>query len=746
MKDGQNLSLQAVITGSNGEPLDAWAYTKFRERTPKLTEFTMLYNGKTYDLLAGKQYNLTFILEHFHGAHPFEFRVKYTETDVIESVIITSTRNGRKESLKAVYDTKKDMYVAKGYFNDENHDYVPGIIGVEYQRHTPEKSLEQISEEMDKLSQNPLLRNAEIDVVENQDSHKVLNATFEDCGSLQYVFDSFTALEFIEEYLETYPEEAEPIIRRYLETHPVGSAKSQSEAVGASASGLVGGGVGLIDSLIEYPDTNLTELVIEFFDAASESRAIDENTDIYLKKTKDPNGKISIWRVVIGETNVNGLFREVIMPEAADLYETIITKIIKASGEEGAEILADGFSDMFAVDQFALDLSGSGIGFLEDLYGEGIKLSYTEFTDEDVRKFTDHVKESLENLTCEIIGSALEAAGGFLVGECPPLGLACWAIGHFIGNDYKDNRDLFNNMFTKFDKAFTQLGDRVRSFFKNVFSFTIDPSGYVYAAVTDNRVAGATVTAYWIPYDENDEDYWTQPDESKAVIWDSNEYNQVNPDVTDDLGNYAWDVPEGWWRVEVEKEGYETYTTEWLPVPPPQIDVNINLMSKAVPEIACTDITDSAVVLTFSEYVDPDTLGTLTLTNVQGNSVPFVLAYDHNSTDLNGKVSAKEVSLVFGESYVPSEDFYTVSVNNAESYAGVSFSAAVVVSRVIGDANADGKVNINDVTAIQCHLADVETLTGSIFAADANGDGNVTIEDATHLQMYLAEYDVVLGK
>ena len=125
---------------------------------------------------------------------------------------------------------------------------------------------------------------------------------------------------------------------------------------------------------------------------------------------------------------MNGLYREVIMPEAADLYETIITKMIKASGEEGAEILADGFSDMFAVDQFALDLSGSGIGFLEDLYGEGIKLSYTEFNDEDVRKFTDHVKESLENLTCEIIGSAFEAVGGVLVGECPPLGLACWAI------------------------------------------------------------------------------------------------------------------------------------------------------------------------------------------------------------------------------------------------------------------------------------------------------------------------------
>ena len=64
----------------------------------------------------------------------------------------------------------------------------------------------------------------------------------------------------------------------------------------------------------------------------------------------------------------------------------------------------------------------------------------------------------------------------------------------------------------------------------------------------------------------------------------------------------------------------------------------------------------------------------------------------------------------------------------------------------IGDVNLDGVISIRDVTAIQRHIADLETLSDlQLVAADTNGDGKVTIDDATYLQMYLAEYDVVLG-
>ena len=61
----------------------------------------------------------------------------------------------------------------------------------------------------------------------------------------------------------------------------------------------------------------------------------------------------------------------------------------------------------------------------------------------------------------------------------------------------------------------------------------------------------------------------------------------------------------------------------------------------------------------------------------------------------------------------------------------------------LGDANGDGSVNINDVTAIQAHKAEMSFLTDlQQLAADVNYDGKVDIEDATLMQSYLAEYAV----
>ena len=109
-------------------------------------------------------------------------------------------------------------------------------------------------------------------------------------------------------------------------------------------------------------------------------------------------------------------------------------------------------------------------------------------------------------------------------------------------------------------------------------SFIIDPSGYVYDIATGARLAGVKTTAYHIPYDETP-DFWDRiPAEGKyGTVWNAEEYDQANPLYTDEDGRYAWDVPEGWWRVKYEKDGYETTWSEWLPVPPPQTEVNIGM-------------------------------------------------------------------------------------------------------------------------------------------------------------------------
>ena len=61
-----------------------------------------------------------------------------------------------------------------------------------------------------------------------------------------------------------------------------------------------------------------------------------------------------------------------------------------------------------------------------------------------------------------------------------------------------------------------------------------------------------------------------------------------------------------------------------------------------------------------------------------------------------------------------------------------------------GDANGDGKVDIDDLTRLRRYVAESSTV---IFpGADANGDGTVDIDDLTLLRKFIAEEAVVLGK
>lgn len=62
---------------------------------------------------------------------------------------------------------------------------------------------------------------------------------------------------------------------------------------------------------------------------------------------------------------------------------------------------------------------------------------------------------------------------------------------------------------------------------------------------------------------------------------------------------------------------------------------------------------------------------------------------------------------------------------------------------IIGDANADTKISIKDVTVIQKHIANLDTdIIVNEEIADGNKDGKVNIKDATLIQKYIALFEV----
>ncbi len=98
----------------------------------------------------------------------------------------------------------------------------------------------------------------------------------------------------------------------------------------------------------------------------------------------------------------------------------------------------------------------------------------------------------------------------------------------------------------------------------------IDPSG----VVTDQfgrPIEGATVTL--LRADSAAGPFGVVPDGSDIMSPD----NRTNPDLTDETGFFRWDVTEGWYRVQVDATGCDSFTTGSMQVPPPAVDLMIPL-------------------------------------------------------------------------------------------------------------------------------------------------------------------------
>lgn len=137
---------------------------------------------------------------------------------------------------------------------------------------------------------------------------------------------------------------------------------------------------------------------------------------------------------------------------------------------------------------------------------------------------------------------------------------------------------------------------------------------------------------------------------------------------------------------------------------------------------------DITAIIYINNVYYSDKYSVLTYADVILNNADFAAAYIQAE---NAKGNNGEACLAQRRTLV------TDLLNN-----GAAAVPSAEESRYIrGDANGDGLLNIKDVTAIQRHLADLETLNSSqITAADVNG-GGLDISDATAIQMYLAEYD-----
>ncbi|MBQ9120134.1 MAG: hypothetical protein IJY09_08815 [Lachnospiraceae bacterium] len=180
----------------------------------------------------------------------------------------------------------------------------------------------------------------------------------------------------------------------------------------------------------------------------------------------------------------------------------------------------------------------------------------------------------------------------------------------------------------------------------------IDPSGYVYAGITDNRLQGVKATVYY------------QDEQGEPVLWNAEEYEQSNPLYTSAQGTYSWMVPPGAWKVVYELEGYETYETEWLPVPPPQTEVNINLMAVAAPVVKELYVNEDYAYFRFDMYVQTDSVTgkTVLLKDQNGKQYSGTIEPVNAVADPEGTMLADSFRLVYTDAAPQSGSSCTLTV------------------------------------------------------------------------------------
>jgi hypothetical protein len=257
-----------------------------------------------------------------------------------------------------------------------------------------------------------------------------------------------------------------------------------------------------------------------------------------------------------------------------------------------------------------------------------------------------------------------------------------------------------------------------------------DPSGFVYEGVEDDRIEGVTATALFLPKE-------AAPDAASAKasdgwqFWDAEWYLQENPQTTNAEGRYAWDVPEGWWMVQYVKEGYQTAYSDALPVPPPQLDVNIPMVKLEKPAVEKTVWGGGGryVDVYFSKYMDIRSLDEANSVSLavyadgSGSTVPVTAEYPVPVKTGVGGLSLTKVARFIPDAPLTVGGQYTLIVNKAVAdYAGFSMTDDYTGLGTVPAAALIGNLTASDITVEPGKDITRDVMDTLIFTADNPGE------------------------
>lgn len=205
-------------------------------------------------------------------------------------------------------------------------------------------------------------------------------------------------------------------------------------------------------------------------------------------------------------------------------------------------------------------------------------------------------------------------------------------------------------------------------------------------------------------------------------LWDAAEFGQENPLLTNTAGIYMWNVPQGLWQVRFEKEGFQPASTEWLPVPPPQLEVNIPMTRTSAPVVK--------EAMAFSDHVGISFDRPMLTSSLAGISV------SQNGQKVEGTTEAIDESegLALSARFTPASNFTANTVTltiptTVKSYAGISLTPEYSTTLEVRHA-IEGLI-VEDGAAIK--VGDVGYVTVTAYPAVAVRGKAISVSTASSL-------------
>ena len=481
------------------------------ENEATIEEFKLYYNNgkETVDLL---NTNGVKPRVYFAPGTEFVFNLKYDHPEQINKVYVTSTRNNEKKYLEATYDESKGVFVTSGYFDANNHNYVPGVIGVEY---TKNSEPVYVSEKMDwsKLDES-LYKDCVDEIVEVKEATEFDNVTTIDLGGVCSDLSNVA----LDTAISIYDEKTHGDLSTWLGLFKEADKMASYVLPGEDGKSYI--------CTLDYSDPYTYMMLVK---DVSGNKFIKLAIDSKIKNTESGDKLATLVEISTCLSTVNTV----------------------------ADILSKQHDIHTDMDKLRDEVMSSSYGSAEQRQAA---LKQVDALENDQTMFM------LITTVLPIIVCAAPFAVGATMTAPAML--------------FKAMLGVFTSVAPMFwDIRTNQIkGNSVR------LNFVVDPSGYVYDVETLERLENVKATAYCIEYDDSENFWANKPKENEyGHKWNAAEYNQENPQFTNFEGKYAWDVPEGWWRVKFEKDGYETVWSDWMTVPPIQTEVNIGM--KKLPNI-----------------------------------------------------------------------------------------------------------------------------------------------------------------